>query len=120
MLTEVFADLPCHHPAWPRYCPRCRKLAAGVYVTKRSGGLAFPRDVMACIDCKLVMIEATDWTHPLYPRFNESRAAVASWAAGCEVVEVEAPDFDFCREGPGTLSSAADAGCTASPGPSSA
>lgn len=26
--------LPCHHPKWPRYCHRCKKLAAGCIATK--------------------------------------------------------------------------------------
>src|SRR4051794_36366346 len=33
----IMAEPPCHHPAWPRYCPQCKKLAEGFNITARCG-----------------------------------------------------------------------------------
>lgn len=29
-----FLGAPCHHPKWPRYCNKCRQLAAGMPCSK--------------------------------------------------------------------------------------
>lgn len=58
------ASFPCHHPAWPRFCPECQTRVEGLNVTlgPREADLALPHDMRwgtngaCCYRCNLVAI----------------------------------------------------------------
>jgi hypothetical protein len=91
-IKKWLVGLPCHHPAWPRYCNECGVLAAGCIVTKtlrprqearveekirQEGGNYFRDAVMveavpalivkfaitACLPCRTLFVAKEDYTN---------------------------------------------------------